>query len=103
MQSRPILSASVGMIDTRFALPQRSPYPLMVPCTWSTPSVTAASELATAHSASLWTWMPSGVFTCCFTAFTMATRSCGNVPPFVSQRTSQWAPAASAALRVWSA
>jgi hypothetical protein len=34
------------------ALPQRSPNPFMVPWTWPTPSITAVSEFATAHSAS---------------------------------------------------
>src|SRR5207249_11949572 len=56
MQSSPIFKIRLGMIDTRFALPQRSPKPLSVPCTWPTPSATAASEFATAHSASLCTW-----------------------------------------------
>src|SRR5216110_1146133 len=51
MQSTPIFSTRLGMIETRLALPQRSPNPLIVPCTCSTPSLTAASELATAHSA----------------------------------------------------
>ena len=54
----PILSDSDGMIETRFAFPQRSPYPLTVPWTIRAPSTTAASELATPHSASLWVWMP---------------------------------------------
>ena len=46
------------MIDTRFALPQRSPKPFRVPWTCSAPSRTAASEFATAHSPSLCAWMP---------------------------------------------
>lgn len=37
----------------------RSPMPLMVPCTCTTPSCTACSVLATARPPSLWTWMPS--------------------------------------------
>ena len=45
---------------SRSALPVRSPYPLSVPCTWTTPASTAASELATAQPVSLWQWMPSG-------------------------------------------
>src|SRR5580692_8686873 len=49
------------MIETRLALPQRSPQPLIVPCTWRAPTSTAASELATPHSASLWQWMPTRV------------------------------------------
>src|SRR2546426_5393435 len=51
------------MIEERLALPHRSPIPLIVPCTWSTPSWIAISELATAISASLWAWMPSGTRT----------------------------------------
>ena len=51
-------SASVRMIETRLALPQRSPMPLSVPWIWRTPASTAASELATACSVSLWAWMP---------------------------------------------
>ena len=35
------------MIETRFALPQRSPQPFIVPCTCVAPASTAASELAT--------------------------------------------------------
>src|ERR1700686_4195769 len=46
------------MIETRLALPVRSPQPFIVPCTCRAPASTAASELATAHSASLWQWMP---------------------------------------------
>ena len=40
------------------------------------PLRTAASELATAHSASLCAWMPSGASTCCLTSrMISATRS----------------------------
>jgi hypothetical protein len=53
------LEASVGSSVTRLALPQRSPMPLSVPWIWRTPARTAASELATACSVSLWAWMPS--------------------------------------------
>ncbi len=53
-------AASSAMIDTRLALPQRSPKPLIVPCTCTAPASTAASEFATASSQSLWQWMPSG-------------------------------------------
>src|SRR3954464_6239457 len=45
------------MIDTRLALPVRSPTPFIVPWTWRAPTSTAASVLATPHSASLWQWM----------------------------------------------
>jgi len=103
MQSSPIFSTRLGMIDTRFALPHRSPKPLNVPCTWPTPSATAASEFATAHSASLCTWMPIGARTRALTALIISTSSTGSVPPLVSHRTSQLAPAASAAFRVASA
>ena len=47
------------MIETRLALPVRSPTPFIVPCTWRAPASTAASVLATPHSASLWQWMPT--------------------------------------------
>jgi len=43
-----------GIMEVRLALPQRSPYPFMVPCTCLTPRLTANSELATAVSESLW-------------------------------------------------
>ncbi len=52
-------SFSVGMIETRLALPQRSPSPLSVPWIWRAPARTAASEFATACSVSLWAWMPT--------------------------------------------
>jgi len=48
-----LLSFSVGMIEQRLALPQRSPMPLSVPWICRTPARTAASELATACSVSL--------------------------------------------------
>ena len=50
------------MTEIRLTLPQRSPTPLMVPCTWIAPSRTAVSELMTAISPSLWVWIPNGVF-----------------------------------------
>ena len=52
---------SVGMIETRLALPQRSPRPLSVPWIWRAPARTAANEFATACSVSLWAWMPTMV------------------------------------------
>ncbi len=66
------------------------------------PSPTAASEVATAHSVSLCTWIPSGVsgFSARLTVWMMAATSCGRDPPLVSQSTRQWAPAASAARSV---
>ena len=82
------------------ALPQRSPSPLIVPCTWRTPARTAARVLATAFSVSLWVWMPRrspGIFLA--TSPTMRSISCGRVPPLVSHSTSQRAPAFSAAAR----
>jgi hypothetical protein len=41
-------------ISSSAALPARSPRPLMVHSTWRAPSMTAASELATARPRSLW-------------------------------------------------
>src|SRR3970040_1114726 len=58
--SYPIFSASPGMMEQRFALPHRSPYPLIVPCTCVTPFSTAPRELATAISEWLGVWIPSG-------------------------------------------
>ena len=75
------------MIEVRFALPQRSPSPFSVPCNCRAPARTAASVLATAFSVSLWAWMPTrsrGI--CRTTAATMASTSCGSVPPFVSHK-----------------
>ena len=46
------------MSEVRLALPQRSPMPFSVPWIWRAPARTAASELATACSVSLWAWMP---------------------------------------------
>ena len=56
------------MIETRLALPQRSPKPLMVPWTWRTPSSTAAMVLATATSLSLCAWMPKATLGSAFCA-----------------------------------
>ena len=42
----------------QIGVPQRSPRPLSVPCTCRAPARTAARELATAFSVSLWAWMP---------------------------------------------
>ena len=47
------------MIVTRFALPVRSPMPLIVPCTCVAPASTATSVFATAQPESLWVWIPS--------------------------------------------
>ena len=54
------LTARLAITEIRSALPHRSPKPLIVPCTWTAPASTAASELATARSQSLWQWMPTG-------------------------------------------
>ena len=50
----------MAITEIRSTLPQRSPKPLIVPCTCAAPASTAASELATARSQSLWQWMPTG-------------------------------------------
>ena len=47
------------MIETRLALPVRSPTPFIVPWTWRAAGLDRASALATPHSASLWVWMPT--------------------------------------------
>ncbi|MBV6476602.1 MAG: hypothetical protein MOGDAGHF_02197 [Rhodocyclaceae bacterium] len=77
--------------------------PLMVPCTCVAPACTAITELATAISQSLWQWMPIGVLNCETTFFVMSKMTSGKVPPLVSHRHRQSAPASAAALRVASA
>ena len=52
-------SFKVGISEQRLALPQRSPSPFSVPWICRAPARTAASELATACSVSLWAWMPT--------------------------------------------
>ncbi len=91
------------MIDIRLALPQRSPQPLIVPCTWVQPASTAASALATARSPSLWVWIPSRVGTVALTTPTTAVTKLGRLPPLVSQSVIQSAPAPAAALTAASA
>ena len=60
--------ARLAASEIRSALPQRSPKPLIVPCTCAAPASTAASELATARSQSLWQWMPTGTRTAAIAA-----------------------------------
>jgi hypothetical protein len=68
--------------------------PLSVPWIWRTPARTAASELATACSVSLWAWMPRWLpGTILTTSRTISSISCGSVPPLVSHSTTQRAPA----------
>ncbi len=99
-----VLSMSVGISETRLALPQRSPRPFSVPWIWRAPARTAASEPATAFSVSLWQWMPRLVpGTISATWPTIRSISCGRVPPLVSHSTTQRAPASWAALRQSSA
>ncbi len=57
------LTARFATTEIRSALPQRSPKPLIVPCTCVAPASTAASELAMASSQSLWQWIPIGTST----------------------------------------
>mmetsp|Transcript_337 Transcript_337/g.1009 ORF Transcript_337/g.1009 Transcript_337/m.1009 type:complete len:205 (-) Transcript_337:309-923(-) len=82
-----ILSARMGMMEVREALPVRSPMPLMVPWTTVAPAPTAAMELATARSMSLWQWMPSALGKRERTWVTAAEMFWGSVPPLVSQST----------------
>jgi hypothetical protein len=83
------------------ALPQRSPSPFSVPCTWRQPASTAASELATALPVSSWQWMPSRSpgMPAAITSATIRPTSDGSVPPLVSHSTIQRAPASCAARR----
>ena len=92
------------------ALPQRSPYPLIVACTWRIPACTAAIEFATASSASLWVWIPQvtagasgSASSAARVSPTIRSRSSVSVPPFVSHSTRLRAPAWRAARRVASA
>ena len=61
------------------------------------PARTAASELATPHSASLWQWMPTGVPSAATTAAVAAATSCGSDAPLVSHSVTHAAPASEAA------
>ena len=89
------------MIDTMFALPQRSPQPFIVAWTCVAPARTPASELATPHSASLWQWMPrrtappSEVHASAVASVTWW----GSDEPFVSHSVTVSAPASAAARR----
>ena len=86
------------MSETRLALPQRSPRPFIVPCTCTQPRSSASSEFATASSASLWQWMPSGVpVTAPWAASTAGPICAGSDPPRVSHRQTRVAPASAAA------
>ena len=94
------------MIETRLALPVRSPTPFIVPCTWRAPASTAASVLATPHSASLWQWMPTRTRspTRGDAPRAVASATCGGSDePLVSHRTTVSAPAPAAARRQSSA
>ena len=92
------------MIVMRFALPVRSPMPLIVPCTCVAPASTAISELATAQPPSLWQWMPIATpGSARPTAATSRATSLGSEGPFVSHRTRRSAPAAAAVRRHCSA
>jgi hypothetical protein len=88
------------MTEHRLALPQRSPTPLIVPCTWIAPWRTAVSALITAHSPSLCVWMPNGWCIDSFIARMMLSTSQGMVPPLVSQSTTVSAPPRIAACSV---
>ena len=99
--SNPSFSTRLDTTETRFALPHRSPYPLMVPCTISAPAITPASELATASSQSLCVWMPTRVWlpmpaSALRTASTPCSIAAGWLPPLVSQSTTHDAPARAA-------
>ena len=84
------------MIEIRSALPHRSPKPLIVPWTWTAPASTAASELATARSQSLWQWMPTGTGRPATAAAVIWATSSVMLPPLVSQSATSRAPASAA-------
>ena len=95
---QPIFSSRSAIVVSRSVLPTRSPKPLTVPCTWVAPARTAASVFATAQPESLWQWMPMRCpGSSAATAATISPTSCGSAPPFVSQRSIEWAPASLAA------
>ena len=71
----------------------RSPYPLIVPCTWLAPASTAASVLATAQPVSLWQWMPTRTPVVSMTSLTTSETHGGSIPPLVSQSAITSAPA----------
>jgi hypothetical protein len=98
--SIPSLSCRAGRIENRFAFPHRSPYPFTVPCTSVAPTSTAASEFATAHSASLCVWMPTATRSprASTTPAVASPTSWGRLAPFVSHRVTFSAPASPAAL-----
>ena len=87
------------MIETRLALPVRSPQPLIVPWTWRAPTSTAASEFATPHSASLWQWIPTRTPSpSAWSACAVAAATCeGSEEPLVSHSVTVSAPASAAA------
>ena len=88
------------MIVMRFALPVRSPMPLIVPCTCVAPASTAMSVLATAQPPSSWQWMPIATpGSASRTSVTSRAMSLGSDGPFVSHSTSRSAPASAAARR----
>ena len=99
----PSFELQVGNDRERLALPQRSPYPLMQPCTCVAPASTAARVLATATSESLWVWMPRMPSNRLRTSATISVSRPVSVPPLVSHRQSTLAPASRAASRVRSA
>ena len=100
---RPFFSCRLAMTENRLALPERSPYPLAVPCTCVAPASTAASELATAHAVSSWQWMPSLTWVACSTSLTTSAIPSGSMPPLVSHRATRSAPASTAAATTSSA
>ena len=90
---RSSLSSRLATTETRSALPVRSPYPLMVPCTWVAPASTAARVLATAQPVSLWQWMPTRTPVDSTTSLTTSPTQPGSIPPLVSHSAITEAPA----------
>lgn len=97
---QPYFNCRLASTVTRSALPVRSPWPFIVPCTCIAPASTAASVLATAHPVSLWQWMPSST-PMPAAALTISPIHAGSMPPLVSHSTTTSAPA-SAAVRTTS-
>ena len=93
-------AAGWGSPSTRLALPQRSPKPLMVPCTWTQPVLDRRERVGDRQLAvvvAVDAERRAGTARCA--ASTAAPTCAGSAPPRVSHRQSRSAPASAAARR----
>src|SRR5437868_7326454 len=98
LDSTPYSARSASATSPRFALPARSPIPLMVPWIQVAPARTAAAALAVASPKSLWPWKCTGVPSSHW--IIRPTRPCtasGAATPSVSTTATSRAPASTAA------